>query len=46
MTILEVINENKDKIKIRVNVYCDRWSDDIKYSVDLEITPYRKRKSI
>lgn len=45
MTILEVTNENKDKIKIRVNVYCDRWSDDIKYIVDLEITPYRKRKS-
>ena len=43
MAILEVTNENKDKVEIRVIACCDSIS--IKYRVDLKITPYRKRKS-
>lgn len=45
MTILEVTNDNKDKVKIRVDVYYDNWSSSFRYNVGLEITPYRKRKS-
>lgn len=41
--ITEVINENKDKVKIRVSPY--ECYGDFKYKISLEITPYRKRKS-
>lgn len=44
MTILEVTNDNKDKVKIRVDVYYDNWSSSFRYNVGLEITPYRKKK--
>ena len=43
--ITEVTNENKDKIKIRVDPNCDSLSRGITYRISLEITPYRKRKS-
>lgn len=43
--ITEVTNENKDKIKIRVDPNCDYSSKNITYKISLEITPFRKRKS-
>ena len=41
----EVINSNKDKIKIHVEPNCNYSSRNIEYRISLEITPYRKRKS-
>lgn len=41
----EVINSNKDKIKIHVEPNCNYSSRNIEYKIRLEITPYRKRKS-
>lgn len=41
----EVINSNKDKIKIHVEPDCNYSSRNIEYKIRLEITPYRKRKS-
>ena len=41
----EVINSNKDKVKIHVEPNCNYSSRNIEYKIRLEITPYRKRKS-
>lgn len=41
----EVINSNKDKVKIHVEPNCNCSSRNIEYKIRLEITPYRKRKS-
>lgn len=41
----EVINSNKDKIKIHVEPNCGFSSRNIEYEIRLEITPHRKRKS-
>lgn len=41
----EVINSNKDKVKIHVEPNCNYLSGNIEYRIRLEITPYKKRKS-
>lgn len=47
MTITtEVINENKDKIKIHITPDTDWISINISYRIKIEVIPYRKRKSI
>lgn len=41
----EVINSNKDKVKIHVYPNCNYSSRNIEYKISLEITSYKKRKS-
>lgn len=45
MVALEVVNANKDRVRIHVDVSCDSWSKSPHYYIDLEIKPYRKRNS-